>query len=680
MTAPGGGATSQPTESLSQTSESLSQTSETLSQSTIDSPAWELRFRAATVSLPDWAEHAPGRAVAIAPADGVRQVHSLDVATGTLTPLTDRPAGTTDATISPDGAWVWWFDDSDGDECGVWRRQPFGAAPGEGLETPTPLPPAYSSGLLLGTLGGPGGPGGRDRVVVGSSDDDGSRIHVVLDGVAHEVYAHAEDASPAALSHDATLLAVEHSEHGDSRHPALRVLRLKEETRRYGAHGQRIVGADAVAELFDGPGRGLGANAFAPVAGDTRLLVTHEREGSPALLVWDVRTGEETRVDLGLPGDVADADWYPDASALLVAVDHEARTRLYRVELASGAVVPVGPASGTVSGATVRPDGGLWAAWSSAAQPRSIRAFAPQGASADKGADDAATRPEGVVLVTPPGPAAPPSVPVEDVWVDGPGGRIHALLRRPADAPEGEPLPVVVDVHGGPTWHESDSFAPDLAAWVDHGFAVLCVNYRGSTGYGSAWRDALEERVGFTELADVAAVHAALVADGVLDPARSVLSGASWGGYLTLLGLGTQPERWTLGLAGVPVADYVQAYEDEMEGLKAFDRSLFGGSPQEVPDEYRVSSPITYVDQVRAPVLVLAGENDPRCPIRQIDTYLAALAARSAAEPDAPAHAVYRFEAGHGSYSDDERIAQVRAQLAFVAEHLAGAPEALAAG
>src|SRR5262249_52570252 len=83
------------------------------------------------------------------------------------------------------------------------------------------------------------------------------------------------------------------------------------------------------------------------------------------------------------------------------------------------------------------------------------------------------------------------------------------------------------------------------------------------------------------------------------------------------LGLGVQPDRWALGLALVPVADYVAAYEDEMDSLKALDRGLFGGSPEQVPEVYEECSPLTYVDQVRAPVLVLAGESDARCPIRQ---------------------------------------------------------------
>jgi dipeptidyl aminopeptidase/acylaminoacyl peptidase len=285
--------------------------------------------------------------------------------------------------------------------------------------------------------------------------------------------------------------------------------------------------------------------------------------------------------------------------------------------------------------------------WSSAAEPPVVRSTA------------------GGVVLDPPGPKAPPSVPVEDVWVDGPGGRVHALVQRPA---EGEgPFPTVFEVHGGPTWHDSDAFASGPAAWVDHGYAVVRVNYRGSTGYGREWTDALKHRVGLIELEDIAAVRAWAVDSGLADPARLVLSGGSWGGYLTLLGLGTQPDDWAVGLAAVPVADYVTAYEDEMEALKAMDRTLLGGSPEEVPERYAASSPLTYVDAVKAPVHVTAGVNDPRCPIRQIDNYVDRLAARGAV------HEVYRYDAGHGSLVVEERIKQVALDLDFAARHLGGA-------
>jgi dienelactone hydrolase len=587
-------------------------------------PDWERRFRAGYVGLPDWARDAPDRAAVTATADGVLEMHSWDRARGQLVRATRRKEGTTGATLDPAGEWLWWFDDGDGDEYGVWRRQPFGSGPDAHAEDATGLPAAYPSGLAIGRDG---------LVVVGRSDDDyGARIHVLTPGApARLLYEHEEDAGVADLSEDGQLVAISHSEHGDSRHPALRVV--------------RVLDGQAVGELWDGPGKGLEAFGFAPVSGDTRLLVGHERHGRAELLVWDVATGEQAELTLDVAGEISDAEWFLDGRALLVAVDHDARTRLYRYDLGGFGLAPLGRSDGSVRAATVRPDGDVWSLWSSAAEPPSVRDLA------------------GRVLLQAPGEAAPPSVPVEDVWVDGPAGRIHALLRRPAGS-HGSALPLVVDVHGGPTLHDADVFRAGPAAWVDHGFAVVQVNYRGSTGYGSQWRDALEARIGHVELEDVVAVRDHLVAEGIADGDRVVLAGASWGGFLTLLGLGTYPDRWAVGLAAVPVADYVAAYDDEMEGLKAFDRSLFGGSPEEVPEKYRDASPLTYVDAVRAPVLILAGENDPRCPIRQIENYVAVLAERGVP------HEVYRYDAGHGSLVDDEVVRQARAELDFALRHL----------
>jgi dipeptidyl aminopeptidase/acylaminoacyl peptidase len=338
------------------------------------------------------------------------------------------------------------------------------------------------------------------------------------------------------------------------------------------------------------------------------------------------------------------ADFYPDGRHLLVWHTHAARTRLHRYDLETGELTELPVAPGCVGSAEVRPDGTVEYTCSSAAEPSAVRALHADGT--DR------------VLVTPPGERAPGSVPVEDLWVDGPGGRVHALVARPPAA-DGPP-PAVFSLHGGPHAADEDRFSAMRAAWVDAGFVVVEVNYRGSTGYGSVWRDAIEGRPGLTELEDVAAVHDHLVAGGLVDPARCVVEGWSWGGYLALLAVGTQPQRWAAGLAGVPVADYLTAYADEMEQLRAFDRALFGGSPEERPDAYRSSSPLTYVDRVRVPVLVLAGENDPRCPIRQVDNYLDALAARG----DVP-YEVSRFDAGHGSLVVEETLRHVATEIGF---------------
>ncbi|GGY26893.1 MULTISPECIES: S9 family peptidase [Streptomyces] len=585
-------------------------------------PEWEKRFRAPRVGLPDWAEDAPDRSLFVSNATGTYELYAWDRATGSQRRATDRPNGTTDGVLTPDGEWIWWFDDTDGDEFGVWRRQPFG---GGADETAVPgLDPSYPGGLALGRDG--------TAVVGRSTDEDGSTIHVVGPGSAPvEIYRHRESAGVGDLSHDGTLIAVEHTEHGDAMHSALRVVRPDGST---------------VAELDDTKGGteelGLEVLGFAPLAGDTRLLVAHQRRGRWEPMIWDVASGEESDLALDLPGDVS-AEWYPDGSGLLVVHSFEARSGLFRFDLATRSLIEIETPAGSVSGATARPDGTVEYLWSSAASPSEVRSTT------------------GEVVLDPPGFKAPGSVPVEDAWVEGPGGRIHALVQRPAG--EG-PFPTLFEIHGGPTWHDSDAFASGPAAWIDHGFAVVRVNYRGSTGYGRAWTDALKHRVGLIELEDIAAVRDWAVSSGLADPARLVLAGGSWGGYLTLLGLGTQPDAWALGLAAVPVADYVTAYHDEMEALKAMDRTLLGGTPEEVPDRFRASSPLTYVDAVTAPVYISAGVNDPRCPIRQVENYVDRLVERGAT------HEVYRYDAGHGSLVVEERIKQVRLELDFAARHL----------
>lgn len=581
-------------------------------------PAWIRRIRAPRVLLPQWARGAPQRCLYASNGSGVFELHAWDRDTDTHRQVTDRPNGTRSGRLSRDGEWVWWFNDTDGDEWGTWLREPFG-----GGSPPSPavpgLEPAYDTGLHIGAR----------MVVVGRSTDDGTQLHLAVDSVpAAVLYSSEHDAYLAGLSDDETLLALLHSEHGDSRHPALRIMRVPDGT--------------TVLDLWDGPGKGLHSAAFCPVAGDTRLLVGHERRGRPELLILDARTGTQEELPIDLPGEI-EAVWYPDGAGLLVFHQHEARSELYRYDVATAGLFKLDTPSGVILDATARPDGDVEFMWSSAAQPSAVRSLT------------------GSVILRPPGEAAPESVRVEDAWVDGPGGPVHALVSRPDGA---GPHAAVFFIHGGPASSDRDMFRPDRAAYVDAGYCVVHVNYRGSTGYGSTWRDALEGRPGLTELEDIAAVRDWAVATGMVDPARCVIRGGSWGGYLTLLALGTQPDAWAAGVAVVPVADYVAAYEDEMEPLRAYDRSLFGGSPQDVPHVYEQGSPITYVDAVRAPVFILAGENDPRCPIRQIENYIARLTDRGAPPQ------VHRFDAGHGSLVIDEQIRQVGLELDFCRQHV----------
>jgi dipeptidyl aminopeptidase/acylaminoacyl peptidase len=243
------------------------------------------------------------------------------------------------------------------------------------------------------------------------------------------------------------------------------------------------------------------------------------------------------------------------------------------------------------------------------------------------------------------------------------GQAVHGFTVSP---PTDGPHPVMMFVHGGPTWLELDRWSPEIQAYVDAGFVVGLVDYRGSIGHGREWRDTLIGNIGWPEVEDVLAGLDDLAARGLGDRDRAVIGGWSWGGYITLLMLGMHPERFIAGIGGVPVGDYAAGYEDLSPTLQAYDRALLGGTPAEVPQLMTERSPIEYVDRVTSPLLVIAGRNDTRCPLRQVLLYTDRLAARG--HP----HELYLFDTGHGSMDTEERIRQRALILDFLARHVPG--------
>lgn len=597
--------------------------------STAEEPAWVRRFRAARVSLPAWALEAPARTCYITNASGVFQVVSWDLDTGESVQLTDKPTGVAGAQPTPDGEHVAWFDDHAGDEIGRYVAQPFLGGCARPLIAD--VPEGWSVGLSMVARRWAVGVSTDAGVVVGTADPYGSFT---------TCYQHTQPAGVGGLSRDGELLAIGHTEHGDVLHPSLKIV--------------NAVDGEVTLEIHDGDGNSVAPSGWSPVAGDARLALVCDRSGQTRPEVLDAATGERRELAVHhLPGEAWVADWWPNGDALLLGHDHLGRTELVRYDLTADRADALDLTDGTIRGAGVRPNGEIWYAFNSSATPSQIRRRPPVG-------DDA-------VLLTPPGQRAPEGVAYRSLHVDnGEGGTVHCFVAEPPGVTR--PAPLVVDVHGGPHAQTTDSFDPQVQAWVDHGFAVVMPNYRGSTGYGKAWEDALQGDPGHPELVDCRAARDRLVADGLADPDRVVLEGASWGGYLTLQGLGTMPESWSLGVAVVPVADYPSAYADESPVLREFDRSLFGGSPDELPQLFTERSPLTHVDNVRVPVLIITGANDTRCPKQQVDNYVAALEARGVP------HAYEVFDAGHGSLVIEVTIHHVALALDFAAEHLGTPP------
>jgi dipeptidyl aminopeptidase/acylaminoacyl peptidase len=594
-------------------------------------PVWEQRFRTAVSFLPEWAPAAPRNAVYVSNESGVWQVHAFDTETGERRQVTNHPVGLVDAVPTFDGEGILWFQDESGDESGRWHMQPF--AGGETSLFLDGVPHGWSEGLAQA-------PG---IVAVGTSDRDGFAVYVSLDGGKAELVQRAKTSLRlggcdlngflrGALSADGTLLCVEHAEHGDLIHSALRVLDPR--TR------------ETVGDQLD-EGMSLLARCWSPVAGDQRLACDHERDGETRPAIWNLSTGEFRPLPLGLEGEVSAVDWWPGGSALLLHNLREGRSQLYRYDVARGELTAIPSDSGYVWKARVRPDGSVWYLHEQGDRPRRVL-------------DDAGTE------VLPLAREALPARPFQSWHFENEHGqRVHGFYVTPDDS--GGQFPVLMFVHGGPTWLDLDRWSPEVQAYVDAGFAVGMVNYRGSIGYGREWRDTLVANIGGPELEDVNAGLADLVARGIADPERAAVGGHSWGGYVTLLELGKHPELWRCGVAGVPVGDYEQGYEELSPLLQEYDRALLGGkTPKELPELMRDRNPINFADEVVAPVLVVIGRNDSRCPYAQAMAYVDKLAARE--HP----HEVYVFETGHGSFDVDERLRQVRTILGFLARHVPG--------
>ncbi|TMC67849.1 MAG: S9 family peptidase, partial [Chloroflexi bacterium] len=287
--------------------------------------AWKRRYRAARTSFPLWARDDPDHLLYLSNLGGRLEVYAWNRLIGTHRQVTDRPEGTGYRVVSrldPSGQHIWWFDDVKGNELGRYVREPFGG--GKRTTLARELEPAYSTGLVLGT---------GFAVLGRSSGDEGTTIYLVRDGEApRRIYQHAQTADVIDLSPDEMLVAIAHSEHGDSRNPAIRVLDLD---------------GRGVAELWDGPGRGLEPVSWSPVAGDQRLLAMHDRRGRSQPLIFNATTSHVEDIVLDLPGETF-ADWYPDAKALLIGHEHRGRTELYRYGLAARSVEKLGAEAGTI--------------------------------------------------------------------------------------------------------------------------------------------------------------------------------------------------------------------------------------------------------------------------------------------------------------------------------------------
>lgn len=218
--------------------------------------------------------------------------------------------------------------------------------------------------------------------------------------------------------------------------------------------------------------------------------------------------------------------------------------------------------------------------------------------------------------------------------------------------------PLIVMSHGGPTAMTNNSLSPAIQFWTNRGFAIVDVNYGGSTGFGKKYRDSLHGNWGVVDVEDCIAAAQYLVSEGLADENALLIRGGSAGGYTTLCAL-TFHDIFAAGMSRYGVADLESLASDSHKFEARYLDSVVGDYPKEKA-LYRSRSPIHSTDKLSCPILLLQGEDDKVVPPNQAEMMVAALN-----EKEIPyAYRLYKGE-GHGFRKSDTIIDALNSELYF---------------
>lgn len=248
----------------------------------------------------------------------------------------------------------------------------------------------------------------------------------------------------------------------------------------------------------------------------------------------------------------------------------------------------------------------------------------------------------------------------------------HALFYEPRNpgfsGPAAGRPPLIVLAHGGPTSHASPAFDLGIQFWTTRGFAVVDVNYGGSTGYGREYRQRLNGNWGVVDLQDCVAAARFLVASDEVDGDKLLVRGGSAGGYLVMCAL-TFTDLFAAGTSYFGISDLVPFATGQTHKFESmYEHTLIGRWPED-EDVYRARSPINFVSQIATPMLVLQGADDMVVPPSQAEAIVEALRSRGVPH----AYLLYEGE-GHGFRKAETIVHSREAELSFYAQILGFEP------
>ena len=236
---------------------------------------------------------------------------------------------------------------------------------------------------------------------------------------------------------------------------------------------------------------------------------------------------------------------------------------------------------------------------------------------------------------------------------------------------EAKNLPVVVNPHGGPWARDAWTFNPEVQFLANRGYAVLQVNFRGSTGYGRRFWEASFKQWGLKMQDDISDGVRYLIDQGIADPERVGIYGGSYGGYATLAGLTFTPELYACGIDYVGVSNLFTFIESIPPYWKPYLEQLHEmvGDPSNPEDSARLraTSPVFHAERIRVPLLIAQGANDPRVKQAESEQMVEALKARGVS-----VEYILKTDEGHGFRNQENRFEFYARMQAFLAAHLGG--------
>lgn len=392
-----------------------------------------------------------------------------------------------------------------------------------------------------------------------------------------------------------------------------------------------------------------------------RLLLTADRPGgylNVALL--DIATRKMNWVT-DLKWEASTARFSPDGKWFTYSVNEDGRTDVYLADTATGKGIKMklAPGTNTLPGnpSTFSSDGKrLLVNHQSSTEPGDLWVY------------DIASQTAHQITISAIASLGAAKLPTAQIvhYKSFDGTTISAFLWMPHNLKRDRSNPAIVMPHGGPTGQTTDTFNRTAATLASRGYVCIAANVRGSTGYGIDFQKANIKDLGGGDLQDEVYAAKFLVATGYVDDKKIGITGGSYGGFMTLMAIGKTPDVWAAAVELFGIINWLTMLEYEDPYLQQYEKSLLG-DPEKDRQVYLNTSPIKYIRNAQAPLLVLQGENDIRVPKEEANQVVSIL---KSAGKTVDVH--YYPQEGHGFAKRENQIDSITRTVTWFDKDLKG--------